>query len=77
MQFREILQLLQLEWVYDCSCHQSSQYPDCLVVNPPFQNDICESLLTKTLLIKNQDTTLTEQYPLSNVTKYFRHLYTN
>ena len=42
-----------------------------------FSDLTVKSLLTKTLLIRNQDTTLTEQYPLSNVTKYFRHIYTN
>jgi len=34
--------------VYDCSCHQSPQYPslnDRLVVGPPFQNDIWAILL--------------------------------
>ena len=34
--------------VYDCSCHQSKYYPslnDCLMVGPPYQNDICAILL--------------------------------
>ena len=34
--------------VYDCSCHQSANYPslnDCLQVGPPFINDLCTLLL--------------------------------
>ena len=34
--------------VYDCSCHQSKYYPrlnDCLMIGPPYQNDICAILL--------------------------------
>ena len=34
--------------VYDCSCHQSKDHPslnDCLMVGPPFQNEICSIIL--------------------------------
>ena len=37
-----------LRIVYDCSCHQSKESPslnDCLMIGPPFLNDLCSIIL--------------------------------